>query len=115
MTDENPSTYECPACGDSFASLNALNGHWAGSRSDSHSGSLSDYEGTKSDTTDPDDSEDDVLPDDDNPTMGSGDVDTGEPELELPCGHESIRESELPDNPVNMTCEECGQTYGYRP
>lgn len=32
---------------------------------------------------------------------------------ELPCGHESINPSKAPAPPFNVTCETCGETFGW--
>jgi hypothetical protein len=108
-------------------------GHYAGKSDDAHEGTLGESalrEASQSDPTPdagdpgptPDAGDPGPTPDAGNPTFGAADptrdpdpdVDDDPDGLELPCGHETVDRSDLPELPCNVSCETCGQTWGLR-
>lgn len=114
----------CPAEGCDYDGMrSSVVAHYSGKQDDAHAGG---YYAAR-DLVDGGDPEPEAKPeakpnDGPNPTFGAADptrdpdpdVDDDPDGLELPCGHETVARSDLPELPCNVTCETCGQTWGLR-
>jgi len=118
---------DCPADGCNYVNdRSGILGHYSGKRDEAHAGGYAEAkrqleeqeDGGSTETVETDDSTDttDASGGGDNPTMGNATPDSGsdgggDTEHELPCGHDSFMESEAPEVPFVVSCDECPKSF----